>query len=435
MKNLFCALISLVSLSSIYAQGVYPSIFSQQPLSVSPLTAGSTFTSSSILFVTTNGNDSTAIIGRQDRPFLTLSNAVLVAPTNSLIQLGYGSFDIGNTIFYLTNTTTIGGISLNGMGDGTVITGGINGKLCPRHDSTLSNFKCLLAIYISELNAAQTAFVPTRNVTLRNLNVQSQIDGIYFQGVTNLNAWDCSFVSGFDGVADWTDPDNTPGICTANFFNCYMAGVSNQFTTVGFCHGLSVSGAIVQMYGGGLYAKDGTNETAALCLGNVQTTTGGAVYLYNVGLDATNASGTGPVAKDILKQASSVEKVFIKGTAIHPNRITTGANVTYAPAVSGQSVYVTNTAFAPDFLIPYSATNVNAAYTLGLPLNVDTNKKLVQTTVMIVRTNGGGGTTPFLLTTPTGATGTGVPYLTNTIVVTVTAYGSDFTNYNYISIK
>lgn len=96
--------------------------------------------------------------------------------------------------------------------------------------------------------------------------------------------------------------------------------------------------------------------------------------------------------------------------------------------------YSTNASFAPDFNLGYSMTNVGAAYTLQLPLNVDTGRKLGQTAVFMIGTNGS-GTTPFLLTTPVGATGSGVPYLTNTTIVTVFAYGNAFTQYNYLPIK
>lgn len=92
--------------------------------------------------------------------------------------------------------------------------------------------------------------------------------------------------------------------------------------------------------------------------------------------------------------------------------------------------FPTNSSFAPNLNLGNSETNIGAAFTLSLPINVNSTLTMGQRTTFIVRTNGVSGS-PFAITTPTGVKGTGTAFVTNTTEVDVFAYGKEFTNYNY----
>jgi len=75
-----------------------------------------------VLYVRTNGLDSTAVRGRLDKPFLTVTGANAAAIAGDLVQFGRGVFDVGSNVVNFKH-----GVTFKGEGMLSTVINGTNG--------------------------------------------------------------------------------------------------------------------------------------------------------------------------------------------------------------------------------------------------------------------------------------------------------------------
>jgi len=201
----------------------------------------------STLFVdATNGNNTTGLRGRFDKPFATPIAAAAAAQSGDLIVLGPGTFNIGGTQLALPS-----GVSMTGAGPGLLITPGTSAdsftpsggtiieasevsgnqyvSVLPGSNCTISN----LTIWMPSSSAATT--FPTgfgkgdtggTNVTLENVQVIGSSDGVYLSnafGNTPTAYWkfiNCTLATNFDAVNAIDASGNAYTSLIVDFFNC-----------------------------------------------------------------------------------------------------------------------------------------------------------------------------------------------------------------------
>jgi hypothetical protein len=147
----------------------------------------SSITTSNILYVAKSGNDATALRGRLDKQFLTITNALAQAVSNDVVYVGVGFFDIG------TNTLTVpSGVHLKGSGWNTVIS-------CSYADEQTALLKPTTNTIISDLHFIASATGVFQYAVgkgaldspmggtnyLINLRIDGDSDGIYISNNTN----------------------------------------------------------------------------------------------------------------------------------------------------------------------------------------------------------------------------------------------------------
>lgn len=165
------------------------------------------------IYVATNGNDSTALIGRPDRPCLTLSNAFALAGTNGgVVQLGVGTFKQPMWIAPPANLT------LRGMGDKSVLsftnTGSAitnrTGIVLTNDNVTLRDFQISVLPPTGASGGWNNTFplIPQGGVNnlIERVTIVGDSDGVYTAGAwanlanSQFTFRNCDIVSGWDGV-------------------------------------------------------------------------------------------------------------------------------------------------------------------------------------------------------------------------------------------
>lgn len=161
------------------------------------------------LFVRTNGNDSTAIRGRPDKPFLTPTNVNMFAIPGDTVEFGSGVFDCNTNLFHFKH-----GVKYKGQGMGITTLRGVmtNGFIqFLMGDSSISDFTIntrvpgpFFSLMIGWDEGDYPGYVGT-NFYANRIHFDGESDCIYYQGFSDIvartfNFRDCKFTSGYDLV-------------------------------------------------------------------------------------------------------------------------------------------------------------------------------------------------------------------------------------------
>lgn len=348
---------------------VVTSIAGTGGLVANPFTTNSTGPATpSTLFVRTNGSDSLGVIGSEALPFLTVSNAFRLAPSNSTVRVGAGYFTMGagsGGFLHFSNSVTRGAITIKGEGRGiTFLTNGL--QIRPYDNCVLKDFSLRGVINLGYFHDAAGVYVPAKNVVIDNVEVIGGVDALYLTSCMNLFAQNCTFSSGFDGVADFTTPDNSVSTNQSDYtlVNCYIAGISNLDAGASQTHGLSAGEGIGTIIGGMIRAEDSLDKRTPSVILQVNTGAhGGVLNLYNVAI--TNFTGTGATNWDIFDNNAGLTSVNLRGTFPNPSKISTTFPLRYedfAASVGTASSQQTNFSVA---LYPGSSGNMLTIYTVN----------------------------------------------------------------------
>lgn len=149
-------------------------------------------------------------------------------------------------------------------------------------------------------------------------------------------------------------------------------------------------------------------------------------------LNATNMNGNGSGLTNI-----PIAGITAPGT-IHTNGMSVAATFSNTVTVVGATLtapqidYNTNTAAVTvDFQYGYNHFITNAAFTLLGPLNVDSTKTKVQTTVLMVTNSTAAAVA---ITSPAGTRSQGTQYVTNVTSITAVCYPWVVTNLIYLPL-
>ncbi len=248
---------------------------------------------SNTLYVTTGGNDATALIGRMDLPWASVNTALSNAVSGNVVVIGSGAFTNlvsnmpvpagvslfgsgrGNTFLYFTNTSgfvaTAGWIELSN--NTTVVNLTIGGV----PDGTWHQYVPV----VIEANAT--------NILFQNVEINGQSDVGVWDNSSQATFVDCRFETRWDG---WTDV-GTAGKGWLRFFNCEgyaHTSADTQSQTAGMIDILnftSGSSTNVVWAGGGVLISN-------VVAGQTGAAFSSSVYLYGcpVLFQQTNAAST-----------------------------------------------------------------------------------------------------------------------------------------------
>jgi hypothetical protein len=239
----------------------------------------------------TNGNNGTALRGRLDKPFLTITGAVGAASAGDVVLIGPGKFD--ESVVLPT------GVAIQGRGIDVTTIGGV---ATPRR-VVLGTNTIVADLTVDGSHGSNTLFhAPIGNLTgdaaaftsayVFRCKILGNTDGFYLEkaGATGLQVFDSIISTTYDTI--YVGPLVTG---TYEFYNCQFlitGGTGGDFED----RGINAIGGTTRFYGGKITITGSTvTAVAAACSGS-----GTRVELYNVRTDISS-SGT---ALD-LRQASS----------------------------------------------------------------------------------------------------------------------------------
>lgn len=171
------------------------------------------FTNHNTLYVAPSGNDATAIIGRSDKPWATLTNAVTAAPnTGAVVRLSNGRFTLplfySNTVYgFSVNALAKTNLVIDGSGPATIlyapgIGNALNFTNCP--GLVLRNFviegnkpEIFSGTYLTNGNVQAINLTGgTRDFLIQNVGIKNWpnhgINDVYDLGVSDgmvVNCW------------------------------------------------------------------------------------------------------------------------------------------------------------------------------------------------------------------------------------------------------
>lgn len=264
----------------------------------------SVFTNVARIYVATNGNDTTAVVGNDNLPFLTLTNANQAAlamyPRPARIILGEGRFDISTNLFiWLTNRTVLEGQGANTEIYSTnFVSGGTLNMLVTSDNVEIKNLKLISVPPVG--SSCTNVTVPilvygSSNVVVRNVQIIGESDGIIVDQATATQipslfvydshidtSWDCIFQKAAAGTTAirtniYVEINNTALWSRRGGYNCGPATSSAGLSTFGY-------GTVVMNGGTIIVTSHPTNNLGAF----VKTTGEGRMFLNHVGFYVTN---------------------------------------------------------------------------------------------------------------------------------------------------
>jgi len=265
---------------------------------------------SAVRWVSTSGNDSTALAGRRDRPYLTIEAALTAATSGSVVKLEPGYYGTAATITYVSN-----GISLYGSGmASTFITNGSASSVqfYMKGNNHLSDFTTDLYIGGDGTNNVVT------HCKVARVGSRQPIDGI-FPAASGAGQWFigwCEFISSFDCYNDQTFGTSAGEF---RFVGCRMKAdvslVTGADNASKMGRAVRVGKSPVYLIGCSVEAYNGTNINAAVVL----SATASKVYISGSQLVHSN---TGPATSYAVQKdaAGTNGTVYFMGQ-IPPPRI------------------------------------------------------------------------------------------------------------------
>lgn len=242
-----------------------------------------------ILYVRTNGNNSTAIRGRMDKPYAHLSNAVLSAVYGDVIDMGAGVWIITNQSIRIPN-----GVSVRGKGRGqTVIHNALNWgssgpAIVPGSDSKMERLTgtnitpSIIQVFWGVNNgvSVQPAFT---NAILTDVEFRGDSDCVYV-----LHTTPCYFrVLNSEFFSKWDTMVLESGAHIGRFFLCNLLAIGpSVHTPSAACYGARIAsgGARGEFFGSTLIASNSSSSNIGL------NNNGEQALAYNCFIQAT---GTG----------------------------------------------------------------------------------------------------------------------------------------------
>jgi len=353
-----------------------------------------------VFYVSTGGNDSTAVEGDPSHPWLSPVTALVAAnaayaagTTNNKVNIGVGSFDLGTNVFVPTNGVEIAGDSPQTTWILSEADNATNGPTCGLnsgviyHDMSVwgtltngTNFQYEMGM--SRLTPS-TNWVNNSSAWGYNLDFYGDSDNIYIdEGGNDLNLnlylrninfhsrWDVCIVGSTINTA-------TNLFIDVDGFTIHWLGVSS-FPGNGF-RGFHAANGTINARNGQIYIPANTNAQIALWSGGGTPTSTSVGIFQNIGI--SNNIGTNVVSGaycDILLQAGTVGKKSamyvgniykLDGSPLLINAV--GAGVTalplkYIPPVDpSQIIELTNAGgFVPPALsLPTRAVNLGGLLT------------------------------------------------------------------------
>jgi hypothetical protein len=311
--------------------------------SVSSVSAGNTLYVDAV-----NGNDSTGLRGRLDKPFLTPGAAATAAQTGDTIQLGPGTFNLGTQGHVkLPANVNLNGSGMNGGGaGGTTIQGSGNYSsigciINPGSNSVISNlfiqgtttvgtFCWPIGCHIANGDNAST------NVTLLNLQTAGWSDGLYFKNATSnfpTQKWtciNCIFNSNFDAVSTVHADVSSNWPLTADFYNCAFLTTWASNTSASERRGFQIGGpgVLFRVFGGRIFCASNASDSQTTI--GVLAQPGSAIELYGTSV-LTQKLGSGN------RYDFSFEATGAAASLTTPATIKIGPGTSYDPSTINDS--------------------------------------------------------------------------------------------------
>lgn len=188
-----------------------------------------------VLYVRTNGNDATALRGRLDKPWLTITGVNAAAIAGDAVLMGLGAFDVGSNVVNFKHGVTYQGHGWDTIINGTNGTPGVHGAQFRVASASFRDFR----FRFRDNNNVKYGFGTDPNTGSRMTN--ALVENVWFEGDTDCLYWsraadgiyssiefrNCKFTSGFDTAVLGGGTN-----CYFSFFNCdFEITVSGQTNT------------------------------------------------------------------------------------------------------------------------------------------------------------------------------------------------------------
>jgi len=190
-----------------------------------------------VLYVRTNGNDSTAIRGRLDKPFLTVTGVNAAAVAGDLVLFGKGVFDVGSNVVNFRH-----GVTFKGEGMNSTVINGTNGTFATHGPQFRPGSGVIRDLTFRTRDNNNTKYGFGYGFTNPQLCTNALVENVWFEGdtdciymtrpddgiPTSIAFRNCKFTSGYDVLLLGGSTNSV-----FEFFNCdFIVTVSGQTNTV-----------------------------------------------------------------------------------------------------------------------------------------------------------------------------------------------------------
>jgi hypothetical protein len=255
--------------------------------------------STSVVYVTNAGSDSSGAANDVAKPSLTISHAASLAsaltPTTSApvtIKVGPGTFTESSPVTFPDN------VSLEGAGEDVTIIS--IGKLTVAGVAHLSGFS-IINYSGSSNGIGATATSSGTTVTVSNVKVTASNDCVApsNNGTNNLTMrfFSCQFFPAYDAVNILGTDANQ----TLEFYGCRIVGVGPGAS--GYTRGVVSNVGTVRWYGGSIDITGNANSVRTVGI----ESNGGTVEAYNVALSVAAGTGNTGAVYDINNQSGTLK--------------------------------------------------------------------------------------------------------------------------------
>lgn len=225
-------------------------------------------TNANTMHVMKNGNDTTAVVGQQGKPSLTLTNGAARAKahgTNGVILVWPGVFDVASNQFEVPWGWKAR--ALGGRGS-VIITGqaafsGIGPIVQGTSNNVISGFTI-----VASQNGWIQSCIGARNVNMENVTFEEcdligEDDCGFWQSTASSNVWlvNVRTRGGYDSI-HWQSTGHELNIRNSYLFSQYSTN-SNQASS-GSARGVHAAIGTVNLFNTSVIALDGTNRTHAI---------------------------------------------------------------------------------------------------------------------------------------------------------------------------
>lgn len=219
-----------------------------------------------ICYVSTTGNDGTAVRGNPLLPSLTITNAAALSQAGDTIQIGAGTFSIG------TNTVALDQRNITGAGKAATFIEGTGGTLLSvQGDAALEGFTITSTILTGAFSFPVGSSITNHAsaaVTMTNVNVYGQSDGLLIAATNAANPAitfrmdNCAVTTTYDAVIFASTNAGSTFVVRDSVIT--VTNNPSLFGQISRCVFAIGNGSVTSLTNNVISASDGLTETYAI---------------------------------------------------------------------------------------------------------------------------------------------------------------------------